>query len=313
METQSGKSKQSQKTVTQFPLVLAWSVTAHKFQGQTIKSPTAMVTDLSTMWQPGQSYVALSRVENLQQLYLINCPNYEESRKKFIKACPKATDVAYRVRESAMNLNTLNNRWYESCENRLKLSFFNTRSLKKHFRDLEVDDKIKQADVIGLTETHLISLDASHQYDLEYFPYKSFVHVGKGKGVALYSKTPFESGKDYSEHDCQILKKRVRGVWIILIYRSKNFCLSKLKSKVKPLIMNETQLVKCGDLNFNFESNVFTKFLDDSGFKQVIKHATFLSGSLLDHLYVPKDLNVLYHLHALYDRDHMCIDAIIDL
>ena len=77
--------------------------------------------------------------------------------------------------------------------------------------------------------------------------------------------------------------------------------------------MNETQLVICGDLNFKFESNVFTKFLDDSGFEQVIKHATFLSGSLLDHLYVPKNLNVLYHLHALYDRDHMCINAIIDL
>jgi hypothetical protein len=53
----------------QYPLRLAWAVTIHKSQGQTFDSITV---DLGQgVWEPGQTYVALSRVTSLRGLELV--------------------------------------------------------------------------------------------------------------------------------------------------------------------------------------------------------------------------------------------------
>jgi ATP-dependent DNA helicase PIF1 len=54
---------------TQMPLKLAWALTIHKAQGQTIDGPVWV--DLGNrVWSGGQTYVALSRVRRLEQLHL---------------------------------------------------------------------------------------------------------------------------------------------------------------------------------------------------------------------------------------------------
>jgi ATP-dependent DNA helicase PIF1 len=56
-------------TYTQMPLKLAWAMTIHKAQGQTVDGP--MWVDLGPrVWSGGQTYVALSRVRRLDQLHL---------------------------------------------------------------------------------------------------------------------------------------------------------------------------------------------------------------------------------------------------
>lgn len=54
---------------TQMPLKLAWALTIHKAQGQTIDGPVWV--DLGNrVWSGGQTYVALSRVRRLDQVHL---------------------------------------------------------------------------------------------------------------------------------------------------------------------------------------------------------------------------------------------------
>lgn len=55
-------------TATNFPVTLAYATTIHKAQGATLEK---MVCDLRQLWEPGQAYVALSRLRSGQGLSLV--------------------------------------------------------------------------------------------------------------------------------------------------------------------------------------------------------------------------------------------------
>lgn len=64
-ELRDGETKRA--SITQVPLRLAWAITVHKSQGMTLDSARI---DLSKAFVEGMGYVALSRVKNLNSLYL---------------------------------------------------------------------------------------------------------------------------------------------------------------------------------------------------------------------------------------------------
>jgi len=54
-------------TARNFPISLAWAVTIHKAQGSTLDK---IWVDIRRLWEPGQAYVALSRVTDPNELWV---------------------------------------------------------------------------------------------------------------------------------------------------------------------------------------------------------------------------------------------------
>ncbi len=78
--------------VEQIPVCLAWALTIHKIQG--ISLDNAMIDVGNSVFEYGQTYVALSRVKSLDGLYLINFDA------KKIKANPKVIEFYDQMNES---------------------------------------------------------------------------------------------------------------------------------------------------------------------------------------------------------------------
>jgi ATP-dependent DNA helicase PIF1 len=69
----------------QLPLILAWSISSHKAQGQTISCKVK--SDLSSVFDYGQAYVILSRLKSLDQLELLR-----DFSPSVIKAHPRVAE-----------------------------------------------------------------------------------------------------------------------------------------------------------------------------------------------------------------------------
>ena len=111
----------------QYPIVLAWAVTVHKFQGQTVANPQKVVIDLKSVFEAAQAYVMKSRVQELEQLYIL-----EELPEEKIYANHKALTEIDRLLKVSINQNPTD--WdKEADETRIKISFLNCRSMKNKF------------------------------------------------------------------------------------------------------------------------------------------------------------------------------------
>merc|ERR1712177_12520 len=58
--------------VIQFPVTLAFAITSHKIQGQTISSPKNVVQDLNSIFEDAQAHVMLSRVQQLDHNFILD-------------------------------------------------------------------------------------------------------------------------------------------------------------------------------------------------------------------------------------------------
>ena len=267
----------------QFPLVLAWAVTVHKFQGQTVRSPQKVVIDLRSIFEAAQAYVMLSRVQELDQLYIL-----EDLPKNKIYANHSALAEIERL----MNVSKNNNptKWLsQKDELTIRVGFLNCRSLKNKFQNILTDKSLVESDVILLTETWLDIDDQVNQYTLPGYDV-NLNNRGRGKGTATYYKSKNFKHKENINQDGFSLSKISSDQYdIIGVYRSQNGNIVDLVNMIKIMLNIEKTTIIGGDFNLCLlkqAKNFMTTTLIEMGFQQMVTEATHIEGGAIDHIYL---------------------------
>ena len=168
----------STATLVQFPVKLAHAITAHKIQGQTIPKPLKVAYDTDSIFEEAQGYVMLSRVQELNQVYII-----DKFDPKKIYPSQKALIELERMNRRSINENP--DSWIKPDASTIKITSLNCAGLNVHFQDMKTDDKLLKADIMHLVETSLTKEDNVEDFALEGYV-KTFSNIKKGKGIGTF-------------------------------------------------------------------------------------------------------------------------------
>ena len=267
--------------VFQFPIVVCFAATTHKFQGGTIVKPNKCVLDLRTVFDDAMAYVMLSRVQNISQLFIS-----ETVPRKAFRTNTKCLAELERLTNISINKNQP--LWEKINKNNIKIATLNCHSLLDKIHHIKADTSIWFADIVCLSETWLMT-DVPHEalykdgFNLEINSYGS----ERGKGIATYFKTDvFSPGINIKERDVQISVLHSSDLDVISVYRSIDNKTSI--NHLSNLICHKKAILICGDFNFCYidqKRNSIAQFLNNSGFSQHVLHATHLEGGHLDQVY----------------------------
>ena len=287
---------------TQFPLTLSWACTVHKVQGLTLsKGVVSFDLEKQKSFNQGQMYVAISRITNINNLFLIG----EYSPNAF-KVNTDATVEYNRLRcDSA----------FEPCQNiavdeySLTVTLLNTSSLKKHAIDIAKESSLMESDILCLTETQTrIDQDTSNiEQTLNTFDVffnnsseQSFLNLAicLYRDILLVSHDQFLGISIFDILKQNFTKNVLR---FCLLYRSPNSSVTLFFERLREIVHPELHIdIILGDFNsniFNNSNNILKNIL--SNYELVINEATHISGSLIDHVYISKSLLQQMYLESI--------------
>ena len=292
----------SSATLVQFPIKVAHAITAHKIQGQTIPTPLKIAVDISSCWEDAQAYVMVSRVENLEQLYILG-----RLPEKNIRASQNALSELLDMNKRSINENPIS--WDQNVTNNMKIASLNCMNLKNTYEDIIADHTLLKSDILLLQETWLTEEDIEN-YNIHGFE-KNLNIAGPGKGIAVYyRKEMFQHVSNISQEKIQLTKFRTEAFDIISFYRSSDGNSVEMLNCLKTLITPDRQTVICGDLNMCYivnRKNRITKHLETSNFKQIVKEPTHVKGRQIDHFYHNFNTEPTIYQYSPYYSDHDAI------
>ncbi|KAK0145565.1 ATP-dependent DNA helicase PIF1 [Merluccius polli] len=289
----------------QFPMKLAFACTAHKVQGMTMESA---VVSLKRVFEPGMSYVALSRTTSLRGL------NITDFEKKKIYADPEITAAMENMNHASFECARpllQHVKLAEGTAQNFKLIHHNAQGLPSHIEDLKCHHELALADVLCITETHLSGSFVSPTFHLEGYnmfarsrqvSYTNFPDMATkdGGGVAVYCKSHIQAeAQRYFQNVTDLefvvvkLEAPVRAV-IAAVYRPPHFCLKKFLPNLESLLdsldmMNHQPVIVSGDFNEDLlckGKKAIQELFQSKGYTQLITAATTENRTLLDHIYV---------------------------
>ena len=260
----------------QFPLKLSFACTAHKMQGSTISKPDSLAADLSSVREAACAYVIFSRIQFLDQLYILN---------KFHREKIFPSDIA--MKELARLNNVALNHHQKTLKEKTLITSLNIRSLLRHHKNISKDPFIGGR-VIALQETWCECDQQPEQLKLPGYSLR-LVNRGRGKGIATYFKEEFQPSGSINKELYQILRVSSPDMDVINLYISRGANKVDFLNDLGTLARGSKPCFITGDFNIDFLKNsneAIIRKITSSKFKQIVTSPTHIEGGLLDHVYV---------------------------
>ena len=298
------KEAQQSFNVFQFPIKLAYAVTAHKIQGQSIPKPLKVAVDMGGTFCPSQAYVMLSRVEDIQQLVIM-----QDFKERNVRIDPKALEEMHKMNARCINRNP--EPWRDGKEG-TRIAALNIMNLRNNHGYLVQDPTLQFADIVCLSETWLNQ--GEEDFGMEGYA-AAFNSVGGGKGVAAFYKAEvFHFKNDCRLERAQMSMYESPAVDVIVVYRSQGQNLDEIADKVDVWRNPAKLTVVCGDMNVCLKKearNKLTVELESMGFAQLNEEATHIGGGHIDHMYMTREATgraALERYTPFYsDHDALCL------
>ena len=238
--------------------------------------------DIDSVFEAGQAYVILSRVQCIDQIFITN--KFDDKK---IKVSKFALDELKRL--DNISFNKKPSPWNKKDQNALKIATLNCAGLLPHFRDIKKDSKLLQADIIHLIETSLPKEADTSDIYLEGF-YGTFINMGRGKGIATFMREDIqiEHEGDIVKDTLQITKFNIKGMKTMVVYRSSNHSIRDTWKELESILEDDQTLLITGDFNIctqKDKSNEISSNPAKNGFQLMIQDATHIMGGHIDHVY----------------------------
>ncbi|KAK3102105.1 hypothetical protein FSP39_008803 [Pinctada imbricata] len=299
-----GRYKSVQVVREQFPLRSSAAKTCHRCQGDTMESA---VVDFTGSCFPHCHYVALSRVKNIENLYI------RELNEKKIHIDKRVQKEMDRLNQT-MKLTTRYESIQEAVSNSFMMYFQNVRSFRKHFKNIYQDSTIVEADLLLFVETKLSGRDENELFLMPDYEVHRFDNEDSRSrspyGIILYSKEGTceihekyhkitKQGKEMVESVVVNVQANVssRPLCVHVLYSSPKTSLKTLQhhiERTRTLVKSNLTEIILGDFNIDLLSNPNHQFLHFMHqYIQHIKETTTDYNSLLDHVYSRNNQGVL--------------------
>ena len=261
--------------------------------------------DISSIFDDAQAHVMLSRVQEFEQIYIL-----ESLPAGNIRASAKALAELSEMNKRSINQNPIP--WRQQNETLIKIASLNCMNLINNHEDIICDKTLMESTIILFSETWL-----DQETELNINGYKAHYNsIGAGKGLAVYMKNDnYHPTIDIKQEKIQITKLQSRELEIITVYRSEQGNSMELLQHLKVMIETTVATIVCGDFNICYNAsrnNRVTQYLENNGFKQMMKEATHIKGRIIDHFYfkpgkgISEKVSIFRYSPYYSDHDATC-------
>ena len=145
------------------------------------------------------AYVMLSRVESIEQLYIVN-----EFMDEKLYASHVAIEELDKMNKRSVNENPSS--WLNRSDSEDRICILNAGSLRTQHSHLKLDKSILKSDVIALPESWIWPSETTDNLEIEGFV-SHHNAVGRGHGIAVhYKESKFKHVEDIKEETIQLTK-----------------------------------------------------------------------------------------------------------